>query len=475
LFLIRCAIAANPPVTFALNAGVTCDGFCLGGGIQIQAVTTDAAGNVYATGNVNLTTFPATPNAFQRTLTPSYCVGPPLSESVPPCNDAFVVKLDPGGNIVWATYLGGNGDDYGSAIAVDAGGNVFVAGTSEPGESAFNDTNTFPITSGAPFGPPAPSNAGYFVTKLSADGSRLFYSTFLPGRPVGVGAPAGNLIALAIDSAGNAYLTFQDSPNAPIPTTAGAFQPTPQNQGPGVVLKLNASGSALIYATYLSGSGGQDFPASIAVDDSGNAVIAGNTQSTNFPVTPGAFETTIPDPAQGAGFASKLSSDGTTLVYSTYFGYQAKTVKLDSSGDAYILGVADPGVFPSTSGPEPSGTISPIVARLSADDSSLVYSIFVPDATSIDVERAGSLYVAGQVFVKKIAPDGTVLGVGIFPGVQSTGLTELVAAAPNGSVVISGSSSSTDFPVPATSASSSSYAYVAGFLIEASRPPPKHP
>ena len=116
LFLLfRCALAANPPVNFTFNAGVTCTGFCLSRGIQIQAVTIDRAGNMYFTGDVNLTTFPATSNAFQRTLTPSECTGPPLTEAAPPCNDSFVVKLDPGGNIVWATYLGGNGDDYGTA------------------------------------------------------------------------------------------------------------------------------------------------------------------------------------------------------------------------------------------------------------------------------------------------------------------------------------------------------------------------
>ena len=459
---------ANPPLNFTFNAGVTCLGFCISPGIQIEAVTTDAAGNTYLTGNANFKTLPTTPNAFQRALTPSVCIGPPGAGAAPPCNDAFVMKLDPGGGIVWSTYLGGNGDDYGSAIAVDAAGNVFVAGTSEPGYTASQSTNTFPITSGAPFGPPAPDHASYFVTKISADGSRLLFSTFLPGTG-DVEEPAGNQVALAIDSQGNAYLAYPGS--AGIPTTPGAFQPTAPNQGgAGVVVKLNPSGSALIYATYLSGRTGQGFLASIAVDGSGNAVIAGSTQSPDFPVTSGAFDTTIP--SQRAGFVSKLNADGTALIYSTYFGYQAKIVKLDSSGDAYILANANPSVFPSTSGSIPSGTSAPVVAHLSADGSSLIYSIFVPelfysislsDPTSIDLDRVGNLYVAGQTFVERIAPGGVVSGAEVFTTVQSTGLTELVAVAPNGSVVIAGDSTSATFPN--TSASSTSYAYTASFFI----------
>jgi uncharacterized protein (TIGR03437 family) len=474
LLLCPCAIA-NPPLNFTFNAGVTCDGFCLGGGIQIEAVTIDSAGNTYLTGNVNLTTFPATPNAFQRTLTPSYCVGPPLEGGLPPCNDAFVVKLDPDGNIVWATYLGGNGDDYGSAIAVDAAGNVFVAGTSEPGESS-KTANTFPVTSGAAFGPPAPDRAGYFVTKLSADGSRLLYSTFLPGTAE-VEAPAGNQVALAIDSQGNAYLAYPGSPG--IPTTPGAFQPATASQGPGVVVKLNPSGSALIYATYLSGTGGQGLLNSIAVDGSGNAVIAGSTQSANFPVTPGAFDTTIPSPQ--AGFVSKLNADGTALIYSTYFGSQAQAVKLDSGGDAYILAYANPSGFPSTSGSIPSGTSVPVVAHLSADGSALVYSIFVPGANSMDLDRVGNVYVAGTnpaatatVFVERLAPGGVLSGMETLGGgaVMNNGgpandTAKLIAVAPNGSVVVSGTVVSTNFPGIPGPIPAGGVAYAAGFFINA--------
>src|SRR5580704_2943531 len=127
LLLSRCAMAANPPVNFTFNAGVTCSGICISPAIQISAVTTDAAGNTYFTGNVNSTKLPTTPNVFQPMLASGSCAVPFTPY---PCSDAFVVKLDPQGDVAWATYLGGNGADVGTAVAVDADGNVFIAGSS---------------------------------------------------------------------------------------------------------------------------------------------------------------------------------------------------------------------------------------------------------------------------------------------------------------------------------------------------------
>ena len=479
--LLRCAMVAGPPVTFTFNVGSPCAGNCRPGGIYVRAVTIDAAGYTYLTGNVSVK-IPTTPNAFQGTMTTSSCVGGPSGLDL--CNDAFVMKLDPYGNIVWATYLGGNGDDYGTAIAVDSSGNIFVAGASFPNVGAMQGSgaiNSFPITSGAAFSPPASNVGAPFVTKLSADGSRLIYSTFLPG-----GVYSSVVVPMAIDSSGNAYVAYQSNPNVPVPTTPGAFQAAPLNHGgPGVVVKVNASGSALIYATYLSGSGpngAQEYPLSIAVDTSGNAVIGGYTRATNFPLTPNAFDSTNPN--DGAiGFLSKLNSGGTALIYSTYFGNSANVVKLDSNGDAYVLAQAVVQSFPVTTGPVPSSVDSAAVTHLSADGSSLVWSMFVPGAASIDLDHVGNIYAAGTnpnaaatVFVERLVPGGVLSGMETLggPAVEAPGnanpvydSASLISVAPNGSVVLSGTTMSGAFPGISEPVTEFGFEYVTSFFINA--------
>ncbi len=458
-------MAAGPPVTFTFSVGTTCTDCLSAKEFQINAVATDAAGNTYLTGYVNSPAFPVTPNAFQSTLTKSVCVGVPTY--FPPCSDAVVVKLDPYGNIVWATYLGGNGNDSGTAIAVDGDGNVYVAGTTWP-DAGF-DLNTFPVTAGAPFGPPPARDGSAFISKLSADGSSLIYSTFLPG-----GAYSSLVAAMTIDSSGMAYVAYQSDPALTVPTTPGAFQPVAQNAGgPGVVVKLNAAGSALEYATYLSGSGQrgtQDFPLSIAVDGAGNAVVAGYTGGTSFPVTPGAWQTVDPDPGAATGFVSKLNAGGTALIYSTYFGGGATAVELDSNGNAYVLGAdGPPGI--------------PVLAELSADGSSVVYLTQVPGAAGMALDPVGNAYVVGTnpsasatVFVERFAPGGVPSGMETLggPAVYQPGATysindsaNAIAVAPNGSVVISGTAVSGDFPGISQAVASEGVAYATSFFINA--------
>jgi uncharacterized protein (TIGR03437 family) len=458
-------MAANPPVNFTYNAGAWCNGDCTATGIHINALAEDSAGNTYFTGFTNLAGLPTTPQVFQATLPQSTCVAPFFGW---PCTHAFVVKLGPAGNVVWATYLGGNGVDSGTAIAVDADGNVFVAGSTGLGLSGSGPSDTFPVTPGAPFGPPSPSDlfAG-FLTKLSADGSQLLYSTFLPGSMGGNPAT----VALAIDASGNAYAAYQTDPSVPIATTPGAFEPTSSNS-PVVVMKLNPSGSALVYATYL---GTADSPASIAVDSAGNVVIAGFTQAASFPVTPGAFDTTNPA-GQQAGFVSKLNAGGTGLIYSTYFGISANAVALDANGDAYVLSRVNPQTFPA-SGSVPTGANATALAHLSGDGSSLVYSIFIPSATSLTVDSVGNAYVAGTninaaqtVFVERIAPGGVLSGMETLGGSEIYPFSDSatnIAVAPNGSVAIAGAVFSNDFPGIAGPVPSGGFAYACSFFINA--------
>ena len=194
---------------------------------------------------------------------------------------------------------------------------------------------------------------------------------------------------MAIDPAGEVYIASTTARASPFPTTPGAFQSTPPYpNGSGVVAKLNASGSALLYATYLSGNG-LSVPQGIAIDAAGDAFVAGYTQAADFPVTPGAFQTAYFPSAQYMEFVTKLNPQGTGLVYSTFLGATlngVSEIKVDAQGGAYVL--AQGGAELSSGG---------YLSHLSADGSALVYSTYVPTATGLglDLDSAGSAFVVG--------------------------------------------------------------------------------
>src|SRR5207245_161982 len=176
--------------------------------------------------------------------------------------------------LVYATYLGGSGADYGFSIAVDGSGNAYVAGQTS--------STDFPTTAGsykASVNDTPPSTNDGFVTKLNAAGTARVYSTYLGGS-------GGDLaLAIAVDTSGNAYVTGWTT-SSDFPTTQGAFQTALAGALNAYVTKLNSSGSALVFSTYLGGSV-DDRAFSIAVDGFGNSYLTGQTTSQNFPVVNG--------------------------------------------------------------------------------------------------------------------------------------------------------------------------------------------
>ncbi|HEY3927314.1 MAG TPA: SBBP repeat-containing protein [Candidatus Koribacter sp.] len=348
---------------------------------SITAVAVDGSGNVYATGATNYN-FP-TKNAFQGNQ---------------PSQDAFVTKFSStGGSLIYSTYLGGNGVvDAGNAIGVDRFGYAYVVGRT--------DSSNWPITSNA-FQKTNGGGKDGFVTKLSATGSSLVYSSYLGGLE------DDDATALAIDSQHRLYVTgYTCSTNFPV--TSNAYQktsktgacakPSPGSQA--FVTRVNASGSALDYSTYLGGTVG-DGAYGIAVDSSYNAYVTGSTGSPDFPVTAGAYQKTL----NGADnvFVTKFSPTGKSLVYSTFIGGSstdfANAIALDSSNNAYVTGETQSTNYPVTSSAYQKsnrGMGDAFVTKLNSTGSSLVYSTYLGGsqtdvAYSIAVDSAGEAHVAG--------------------------------------------------------------------------------
>ena len=293
------------------------------GGDQGQSIAVDAAGNAFVTGHTQSVNFPTTAGRFQTTFGGG-------------SEDVFVTKLNPtGSSLVYSTYLGGSGDDFGLGIALDSSTNAYVTG--------LTASTNFP-TSGA-FQPALAGSFDAFITKLDSTGSMLIYSSFLGGADL----DRGNEIAL--DSLTNAYVTGQTS-STNFPTTLGSFDTTYNGGGDAFVTKINPTGSGLVYSTYLGGSGGTDSGQDIVVDAGGNAYVTGSVESSDFPTITGAFQT-----AHAGGtdaFVSKLNATGSGLVYSTFLGGNSLDfgggIAIDSLMNAYVTGYAASSNFPTTPG-----------------------------------------------------------------------------------------------------------------------------
>ncbi len=347
------------------------------GGDEGFGIAVDSAGNAYISGLTNSTDFP--------TVNPSQ-----------PANgggwDAFVAKINPAGSaLVYSTYLGGSGDEdtagWVGRIAVDDAGNAYVTGTTK--------STDFPTVN-----PLQPTNAGgndAFVTKLDPTGS-LVYSTYLGGSGFDQG------LGIAVDGAGNAYVAGQTS-STDFPTKNPV---QPANAGgayDGFVAEINPSGSALVYSTYLGGSG-MDWVQNIALDSTNNAYVTGQTYSPDFPTTPGAFQTVCGDAGCFIGdtFVTKLNPTGTAYVYSTYLGGNGfdwgSSIAVDGEGNAYVTGMTYSTDFPTVNPllPTNSGNGDSFVTKLNPAGSALVYSTYLGGSGldwcgGIALDGAGDAYV----------------------------------------------------------------------------------
>jgi Beta-propeller repeat/Abnormal spindle-like microcephaly-assoc'd, ASPM-SPD-2-Hydin len=371
--------------------------------------------------------------------------------------------IDPA--LVYSTYLGGSNDDETAQISVDSSGNAYVIGTAQ--------SNDYPLVN-----PLQANKTGFyeaFVTKFDPSGSNVIYSTYIGGTAPGH-VDRGNTIV--VDSSGNALLAGQTN-DLNFPTTPGAYLSAPGGVGlcgnctDGWVAKLDPTGSSLLFSTYLTGNGNniQSPVSGVAFDALGNVYVTGTAYPTGFPITPGAYNVTSTGTLHV--FITKLNSNGSALVYSSYFGGngidQSFGIAIDSADNAYVTGLTSSTDFPVTTllqwQSEPNQAF---VLKLNASGSQMMYSTLFGsgEAFGIAVDNQGSAYITGfgddyhfptagpmktnfqddDAFVSKLDPSGTSLVYSIFLGGSDVDQGNGIAVDSGGNAYVTGRTQSADFP-----------------------------
>jgi len=350
----------------------------LGGSASERAygIAVDGSGNAYLTGWTQSSDFPVTSGAYDESYNGSY--------------DVFALKMNAGGDgIDYATYLGGASDEQGYSVAVEASGKAYLVG--------YTVSGGFPTTPAA-FDITHNGNKDGFAVKLNAAGTSLDYSTFLGDVDDDEGW------GVEVDPSGYAYIVGY-SASAGFPTTAGAYDRIHNGGDDAIVIKLNQAGTALDYSSFVGGSGDEQ-GRGIDLDDQENAYVIGSTQSSDFPVTAGAYDETY----NGAGdiFLFKIDSAGGVLDFATYLGETGDDwgcgVAIDNTAHSYVTGFTGSADFPTTVGAFSTtyngGNYDAFTARIDPAGGGLDYSTFlggaaVEEARDIALDGSGYVHVVG--------------------------------------------------------------------------------
>jgi len=314
--------------------------------------------------------------------------------------DSFVTELNSTGSaLVYSTMIGGAAEDLATGIALDGQGFAYVVG--------YTESSDFPVTTGAYQGTchSCPTNFDGFVYKLNRNGSGLNFGTYLGGTTDGT--PATQPYALAIDAAFNVYVTGLTGATD-FPTTTGVLQPIyGGGTSDGFVTELNSTGTGLVWSSFLGGTG-TDKTAAITLDVSDDVYLTGETASTDFPTTTGAFQQAFGGGADDA-FVTEINNLGTALVYSSYLGGLGidlgSGLVVDGSGNTYVVGTTLSADFPVTTGAFQTtcngcstGFSDAFVVKVGYLGQSLVYSTYL-GGTGTDSGVGITLNSFGNVFV----------------------------------------------------------------------------
>jgi len=374
LLIALCVVAGG-----AVQAADLAVGSFLGGSAEdyATAIALDSAGNIYIAGCTHSSNLPVTSGACDSLYNGGTW-------------DVFVAKLDSTGKTLnYCTYIGGSDTDYPYGIAVDSSGCAYVTG--------YTISTNFPTVAGAY---DATHNGVWdvFVFKLNADGSSLDYSTFLGGIGVEVGR------GIAVDQSGCAYVAGYTDSNT-FPTTPGAIRSSRVDID-GFITKLSPGGATLVYSTFYGGAG-LDYIMGLALDPSSLSVcITGFTNSVDFPVSPGAADSTYG--GSWDAFAARLGPTGGEVAFSTYIGATdsdiGRAIAADTAGAVYVAGKTNSRDFPVTDGAmqrTKSGSEDGFVMKITADGTSSAYSSYFGASkddivSGIAVDSIGRAYITGR-------------------------------------------------------------------------------
>ena len=418
-------------------------------------------GSIYVIGRTSSTDYPVTSGAFQTTFGGG-------------AYDMVISKLNSdGSSLIYSTYIGGESSEQYSESELSSGGELYIAGRVGVG---------LPTTPTAPNPDPIDTlgqSDGYLL-KLNASGTALEYSTY-------IGFQGFDWIqGLAITSA-NEMVVVSQRGGPGLPTTPGVINPDYDGED-AYIAKLNSTGTAWEFVTYYGGTG-WDEVWDIALDSNDDIYVTGTMDSEDFPVTPGAYQTKYKYDFSLEGFVSKISSDGSSFIYSTLLGSYSSDlcyrIRVTAAGEAIVAGEAAGMDFPVKNGyPNTSGTYEGFITKLNADGSDLVFSTFcgwIGDYYSggnIHLDSEENIYVLGydeppiytadaflksneNAFFVKYNPAGDILyATSLYGQVQDFSITT------DGAVYITGASSPTNFPVTQGAYQTSGGSSFDGFVLK---------